>query len=181
MIDVDTRIIFTDAATSSKDTLSVGAFLCLHKEQIQQYAKCSSEDLFIKLADKVVYKKYNSKKSTWSEIKIAIDAIDSIAKNSGSLCNVEIYTDCQSLCDLLNKRKVKLESNNFMTRSGSVLKNADLYKELFLLSDQFQVKTFKIKGHASKTHRLSVHEKIFAILDKCSRKELRSILNRKVL
>jgi len=177
MTNIDTMIIFTDAATSSKNSLSVGVFLCLQQSQIEQYATCSFEDLLVKLANKLTYKTYKSHKSTWSEIKIAIDALDSVLKNSDELGKIEMYTDCQSFCDLLNKRKGKLEKNKFMTKSGAVLQNADLYKELFLLSDQLTIKTFKIKGHASKAKRLSVHEKIFAMLDKLSRKKLRFILS----
>ena len=177
MTDIDSILIFTDASTSSKAMLSVGAFLCLHQQQIEEYTKCSLEDLLIKLSSQLIYKIYKSKKSTWSEIKIAVDALDSIIKKSGSIRNVEIYTDCQSLCDLLNKRKEKLERNNFTTKSGSILENAKLYKEFFLLANQFQIKIFKMKGHAPKATRLNVHEKIFTVLDKLSRKKLRFILN----
>ena len=41
---------------------------------------------------------------------------------------VEIYIDCQSLCDLIGQRKDKLEKNNFMIKKGKVLQHAELYK-----------------------------------------------------
>lgn len=166
-------LIFTDAATSPKMNIAMGAFLCLDQNQIQSYAECNMEDLYAKLADHIVYQKYVSKKSTWSEIKTAIDALNFLHKNSESIRKVEIYTDCQSLCDLLGKRKEKLQKNNFITKTCKILENANLYKELFAIAEKFQIQAFKIKGHSSISNRSTLQEKIFSILDKCSRKKLR--------
>jgi ribonuclease HI len=170
-------IIFSDAATSSKAMVSVGAFLCLDQMQFEHYSKYTAEILSTKVADAVVYKEYNSKKSTWSEIKTVIDALYTIHDKLEFDQKIEIYTDCQSLCDLINKRKEKLEKNNFMTRAGKVHQNADLYKELFAIADKFYINTIKIKGHDSYMLRLTVQEKIFAVLDKLTRKKLRTIVN----
>ncbi len=178
-IPMDTILIFTDAATSSKMNIAVGAFLCLDQKQIQNYVECSTEDLYAKLADRIVYQKYASKKSTWSEIKTAIDSLNFLHKNSEFIRKVEIYTDCQSLCDLLGQRKEKLQKKNFLTRTGKILQNANLYKELFAIAEKFQIRTFKIKGHNLISYRLTLQEKIFAILDKCSRKRLRFVLSSK--
>ena len=174
---INTFIIFTDAATSSKTMISVGAFLCLTQQQMDLYAKNVVDILSAELADRVVYKAYKSKKSTWSEIKTVIDALYALLNQSGPGLKVEIYTDCKSLCDLMGARKEKLKINNFMTKSGKMLPNAVLYKELFAIADKFQIKIFKIKGHDLAAQRLTLHEKIFALLDKWSRKKLRSILN----
>lgn len=172
---MDTIYIFTDAATSSKMNISVGAFICID-EDLMQYAECSVKDLNIKLVDRIVYQHYASKKSTWSEIKTAIDALHFVHNNFESIRKVEIYTDCQSLCDLLNKRKAKMQENGFITRAGTTLKNANLYKELFERSEKFQIQTLKIKGHCSIAFRLTAQEKIFAVLDKFTRKKLRALL-----
>lgn len=174
---IDTIIIFTDAATSPQAMISVGAFLCVNQRQIDQWTKHPAEDLTATLADAIVYREYQSKKSTWSEIKTAIDALHTILKNSGANHKVEIYTDCKSLCDLLGRRKENLINNHFITKSGKVLQHADLYKELFALTEKFQISIFKIKGHASTSNRLTVYEKIFTVLDKLSRKKLRCILH----
>jgi hypothetical protein len=124
----------------------------------------------------VVYKKYESKKSTWSEIKIAIDALCTIHQIAKTVLNIELYVDCQSLYDLIERRREKLEENNFRTRSGKILHNTALYKELFTITDKFQIKMFKVKGHDKHRFRFTIHERIFAVLDKLSRKKLRSIL-----
>ncbi len=172
---MDKIIIFTDAATSPTMHIAIGAFLFLDQQQMQSFAECSINDLYYKLRDEIIYHQYSSKKSTWSETKTVIDSLKYIHKKFNTIPNVEIYTDCQSLCDLLGKRKEKLQKNNFITRTGKVLQNADLYQELFLIAEKFKIQTFKIKGHHSKSNRMSLQEKIFDVLDKFSRKKLREI------
>jgi ribonuclease HI len=174
---ITSRIIFTDAATSSKFKVAVGVYLCLDSIYLDSLSTCSDEVLASNLFDQIVCTRYASKKSTWSEIKTVIDALSEVLPTAGPDMKVAIYTDCQSLCDLLGRRKEKLERNNFITKAGKVLENASLYRELFELADKLQIKTFKIKGHHSTTHHLTIHDKIFAILDKLSRAKLRSIVS----
>jgi ribonuclease HI len=169
----ETFVIFTDAATSSKHSFSVGAFICVSRQHIEKFNEFTDQELYEKLSEQIVYHEYASHKSTWSEIKTAIDALYSIIDKSGVHKKCEIYTDCQSLYDLINERRVKLEKNNFMTSSGKIHTNADLYRELFAISEKFAIQVFKIKGHSPAAHRLTVHEKIFTILDKSCRKKLR--------
>lgn len=157
--------------------MAVGAFLCLDQNQMRDYTECTIEDLYAKLANKITYKQYTSKKSTWSEIKTIIDSLNFIHQNSTEVKKIEIYTDCQSFCDLLNKRKEKLLKTNFITRTGKVLQNAGLYKELFFIAEKFQLHIFKVKGHHPKSNRVSLQEKIFSVLDKLSRRKLRSLLD----
>lgn len=168
-------LIFTDAATSAKSEIAIGAILLLENGLVNQYANYSDEELYTRISERVIYRKYSSRKSTASEIKTVIDALQLLEENPATDLKVEIYTDCQSLCDLLTRRKEKLEQNNFITRSGKVHPNAELYKELFVMSNKFCISVFKIKGHTSMHHRLTLPEKIFAIIDKLSRKELRTI------
>lgn len=173
---MDTMLIFTDAATSSVTNIAIGVFLCLEKEQLQRYAACSWNELYVQLAGKLVYKQYISKKSTMSEIKTAIAALNFLEQQSLGFSKVEIYTDCQSLCDLLGKRKEKLQKNNFITRTGKILANAELYRELYAVAEKFQIFSFKIKGHDAISKRVNLPQKIFAMLDKLGRKKLREVV-----
>lgn len=175
---MDTILIFTDAATSANMKIAIGAFVCIDQKHMKNYAEYSIEDLQTKLTGNIVYHNYTSKKSTWSEIQTVIDALSYLHSSASSIPKVEIYTDCQSLCDLLGRRKEKLQKNNFITSTGRVLQNADLYRELFAIAEKFQIQTFKIKGHNPTSYRLTLQEKIFSILDKLSRRRLRLMLNR---
>lgn len=176
---INTICIFTDAATSPQTGVAIGAFVCLSEHLLDEYVHSSIEILSDKLSHGIIYSEYKSKKSTFSEIKTVITALDYLHKNLASDCKIEIYTDCQSVCDLLGQRREKLERNKYMTRAGNEIQNASLYKELFALADQYQIKTFKIKGHHSQLSRLTIQEKVFAVLDRQSRKHLRSVLKHK--
>ncbi len=149
----------------------------MEQKDIDQFIELSPEQLSNQLENRVSYEIYKSKKSTWSEIKTVIHALQSLQKQFDQRNQkIEIYTDCQSLCDLLGRRKEKLEENNFITSRGSLLQNAELYKELYLITNKFQVIIFKVKGHQAKSNTMVWQEKIFTILDKLSRKKLRSVL-----
>lgn len=173
---MDTIFVFIDAATSPQAGIAIGAFICLEQQQINELDQFTIEILSKHLANKVSYKKYTSNKSTWSEITTAIHAFSSIRENTPSIRKVEIYTDCQSLCDLLGKRKEKLEKNNFMNRNGKVIQHAKLYKELYAIVENFEVQIIKVKGHNPKYRCLSWQERVFSVLDKFSRKKLRLIV-----
>lgn len=173
---MDIIYIFTDASTSPQSGIAVGAFLCLNQQAMDEYAQLNIEKLFTTLSPFIRYKEYESKKSTWSEIKTVIHALYDMKENKSIFSKIEIYTDCQSLCDLLGRRKEKLISNHYLTRTGKVLPNADLYNELFTVAEDYQIQTFKIKGHHSIAKRITLQEKIFSVLDKLSRQKLRSLL-----
>lgn len=171
---LETRYIFTDAATSPQAEIAIGVFVCLDQKQVNALAHASTEMLYGMLDDKIQYQQYHSKKSTWSEIQTVIHALHAVP---ASVASIEIYTDCQSVCDLAGKRKEKLEKNHFMTRAGRELQHADLYKAFYALIEKYQVKVIKIKGHNPASKQLSWQERVFAVLDKVSRKKLRQVLS----
>lgn len=174
----DTVFVFIDAATSPQAFTAIGAFICLEQQQINEIDKLTIESLSKHLASMVSYRKYTSNKSTWSEIKTAIHALNAIYEKTQFVGKVEIYTDCQNLCDLMGVRKEKLLKNNFMSKRGKVFQHANLYKELYGLVENRHVNVFKVKGHHTSYRKLTWQERIFSVLDKLSRKKLRLVLNR---
>lgn len=173
----ESLFIFTDAATSSKRVVAVGAFLCLTEHDLRSLAECNLEKLLRLLSDRIVYTTYHSKKSTWSEIQTVIDSLDFVKQKLQLYKTIKLFTDCQSVCDLLGRRKERLIKNNFMTRSGKELEHAGLYKKLFLWADEYKIEAVKVKGHAAWVDRATVPEKIFLVLDKLSRGKLREVLS----
>lgn len=171
----DSVLIFTDAATSPQLGTAIGVFVCMNEEQFYHYGECSEQELNKKIANQIIYKTYVSKQSTRSEIETVIEALHYIKNNYEPVIAVELYTDCQSVCDLLGKRGKKLKQNHFVTRTGKLLKNAECYKKLFSIADQFSIRACKVKGHQSKRNHLTLHEKIFAVIDKLGRKKLRTL------
>ena len=165
--------IFTDAATSPQAEIAVGAFICLDKKSIDLLFV--NQDLESQLTAKISYQQFKSKKSTWSEIQTLLHALKSI-HDIPAQTKIEIYTDCQTLCDLLGKRKAKLQSNNYLTRSGKPFPHAKLYQELHAIINDYQINIYKIKGHAAQSKRLTWQEQVFAIIDKLSRRKLRLLV-----
>jgi ribonuclease HI len=172
----DSHIIFSDAATSPQQEIAIGAFIVITPNDIENYAKLTAENLQNIIANTIVYRSYKTKKSTWAEMTTIITALHDLEPQENPIKKVTIYTDCQSLCDLLGRRKLKLQENDFRTRSGKTHPNADLYKTLFAITEKFHLTAIKIKGHD--TQRLTIEEQIFSILDRLSRKKLREILNK---
>ncbi|RXJ86360.1 ribonuclease HI [Arcobacter sp. CECT 8985] len=84
-----------------------------------------------------------------------------------------VYTDCQNILSLLN-RKEKLQSNNYLTKTGKEVKNKELYKEFFLLYEKYDFEIIKIKGH-KKSETKDEIDKIFSFVDKASRLKLRQL------
>lgn len=168
--------IFTDAATSPQQGIAIGAFLIFSEEDKAQFAECNINARTDILSKKIIYHTYASNKSTWSEIKTVIEALNYVQNFLQPGIAIELFTDCKSVCDLLGKRKKKLEENKFITKSGKILQHAILYQELFTLTEKFQIQVFKIKGHQAKSNNLTLDEKIFSVLDKLSRKKMREVL-----
>lgn len=85
---------------------------------------------------------------------------------------INLYSDCQTLTNLL-KRRDKLLANNFISgKKKAELANADLYKEFYATYDLVKPKINWVKGH-SRLKGQSLEQKNFQIIDQKVRKELR--------
>ena len=97
----------------------------------------------------------------------ALDDIQLINKE------ISIYTDCQNILGLENRRE-KLESNNYKTSTGKILKNHILYKEFYKKRDKLNCRFIKVKGHKPSKEKDSIDE-IFTLVDRGARDALRSL------
>ncbi len=88
--------------------------------------------------------------------------------------HVVLFTDCQTISELINRRS-HLEKTNYISKSKNVeLANADLYRQFYLLYDQFQPEINWVKGHSKKS--IQTHQqKHFSYIDKMVRTKLRSV------
>lgn len=167
-----TFYLFTDAAVSPQNNLGVTAFLCLNQLDLEKLTKESC----INLAHNIHFQEIVSRKSSYLEILSAMHGLNTLRKKVDYKADVEIFTDCQSLCDLLGVRKQKLLEQNFISRSGKILANAHLYQELFSIANHFNITAHKLKGHSPQSYRINIYEQIFAMLDREVRKKLRTSL-----
>lgn len=86
--------------------------------------------------------------------------------------HVVLYTDCQTVCGLLDRRE-RLEAGQFVSKAkNKTLANADLYKEFYKLYDLIQPEIVWVKGHTEK-QKANLIDKNFSVLDKAVRQKLR--------
>jgi len=106
------------------------------------------------------------------ELKAAIMALDAAWVESDTSTVVELFTDCQTISNLISRR-AKLEASDFLSKKqGKTLHNADLYKHFFSIYDKLLPKITWVKGHSRKKEQNFIHRN-FSMLDRFVRRELR--------
>lgn len=114
----------------------------------------------------------NEKNNVRIEIKAVLFALQSLQNDCKNI-ELNIFTDCISIINLLKRREI-LESNKFISkRSKTILNNADLYKEFFHLYDIVKPQIHWMKGH-SQSKGQTYLQKNFSFVDKLVRKMMRS-------
>ena len=144
--------LFTDSCLDPYNKMGFGVYLILNDEN-----KSLKE-----LKEHIKIKRFENTSSTKLELQTLLWALDEIADNNIS---IEIYTDCQDIIGLENKRK-KLEKNHFYSTSGKLMKNHDLYKDFYLKLDELSLSFIKVKERNTLI-KLSWHvlEDIYEVLD----------------
>ena len=154
--------LFTDSSVNPQEKIGFAAFLKLSDESL------SFEDM----KSHIKTKRFEDTSSTKLELQTLLWALDEI--QIASTTHIEVYTDCQNIIGLENRRE-KLEKNNFHSTSRRLMNNHELYKEFFKKLDELNLTFIKVKGH--KKNSLKNHiDDIFNLVDKASRNALRQII-----
>ncbi len=161
-------LLFTDASVSPQSGLGVGASLVVEAQDLYDL---DPSEIASQFEHRIHFEVFSSNKSTFVEIRTAMNAVKSHILEQEGEVHVNLYTDCQSLCDLLNHRLKKLVTQGYTSGSGHLLAHAELYAELFQLSQTVSLTPIKMDGHVKLS--ISPEEKIFSFLDKSVRKKLR--------
>lgn len=155
---MDEYLLFTDGSVNPQKKIGFAAFLFIKKEELN-----SSN-----LKEKIKLKEFANTSSTKLEIQTLLWALNSI-----EVKKLTIYTDCQNIITLLDRRE-KLEKSNFHTKTGKLLNNHNLYKEFFLFLDKIDCEFIKVKGHKKNSLKDNI-DKVFNLVDKGSRNALREV------
>ena len=150
--------LFCDGSCNPQEKIGYGAYLLVEDDNFD----------LISLKSRIIFKKFENTSSSKLEIETLLWALNDIDIND---CIIEVYTDCQNIIGLENRRE-KLEKNNFQTSSGKLISNYELYKEFFEKLDELNLSFIKVKGH-KKTSLKDELDTIFNLVDKASRKALR--------
>ncbi|KAB7884438.1 ribonuclease HI [Poseidonibacter ostreae] len=153
-------ILFCDGSVNPQRKIGFGAYFIYNLKLINQNIKI---------------KKFEETSSTKLELEVLLWAFDDLKFEKDEIL---IYTDCQNILGL-EKRREKLELNDYHTSTGKIVKNHELYKKFYKRIDAINENTNcsfkKVKGH-KKTKEKDEIDKLFNLVDKASRKALREYL-----
>ncbi len=155
---MNTLKLFTDGSVNPKSNIGFGAYLIVPEE------KRSLEAL--KKQVKII--KFENTSSTKLELQTLLWTLK-IIQALGS--KVIIYTDSQNIIGLQKRRK-KLELNDYRSRKNTRLRNHELYQEFYRLTDELDCEFIKVKGH-KQTKQKNHIDQLFSLVDKASRHALR--------
>lgn len=153
-------LLFCDGSVNPQRKIGFGAYFIFD-------AKLTNQNIKIQRFEKT--------SSTKLELEILICAFDNFKYTNEEII---IYTDCQNILSLIERRE-KLESNNYKTSTGKIVKNHELYKKFYKKIDRINKNSKcifkKVKGHKKSSQKDDI-DKLFNLVDKASRKALREYL-----
>lgn len=155
----DILYLFTDSSVNPQTKIAYGSYLYLSDEEIN----VNNMPYVIK------NKRFSNTSSTLAELQILLFALKEKELSSYTLI---IYTDCQNIIGL-NNRRSKFEQNNYYSKNNKKIKNHIFYKEFFTLCDAIDCSFVKVKGHKKTAEKSSI-DLIFSLVDKNAREHLRS-------
>ncbi len=157
-INKPTLFLFTDASVDPKTKIGYGAYLLLGEFEL--------EAPLSKL--KVNVKRFECTNSSKLELETLLWALQKLpSKNS----KIVAYTDSQNIINLRD-REQKIKKNHYMTKRGTLIKNHELYKKFYELTDLYECDFIKVKGHKKSEDKDNV-DNYFTLVDKASREALR--------
>ena len=154
-------MLFTDGSVHSQFRIGYGAYLACED---------LNEDLDV-LRSAIKIRRFENTSSSRLELQTILWAMSELKTGA-----IEIFTDSESVLGL-QSRRLKLEKNDYVSSSGKLLKNHDLYREYFMLSDILSLELIQVKGHKPSSRKNSV-DSVFSLVDRAARKALRIEMSR---
>lgn len=158
LMKTEKLMLFTDGSVDPKLNIGFGAYLIIKEE---------SYDLN-ELKLNVKLKRFINTSSTKLEVQTILWALEDL-KDAES--KIYVYTDCQNILTLKDRRE-RFEKNNYASKKNILIKNHELYKAFYILTDKLNCEFIKVKGHKVSNKKDDI-DNIFTIVDKASRNALR--------
>jgi len=155
---MSTLSLFIDGSVNPKTKVGYGAYLSF----IGPIPSLSF------LQTQLQLRRFEATSSTQLELQNLISALEAVR---GKATHFLIYTDSQHIIRLLARRS-RLEENNYFSKKGKRLKQADLYQAFYRLIDQLSCDFVKLKGHQA-SHQKETIDQIFTLVDKAARVAIR--------
>jgi len=155
---MDKLMLFSDGSVDTRTSVGYGAYLVMSEIGL-------SPDI---LKDNVKVKRFDDTSSTRLELQTLLWALGDI-QTKGK--RVIIYTDSQNIIGL-ESRRARYEKMSFNSKKKRPLRNGDLYKDFFALTDRQDLQFVKVAGHKPSKDKDYI-EIIFGLVDRASRMALR--------
>lgn len=155
---MDDLILFTDGSVDPKSNIGYGAYLAVPGEKL-------SRDV---LKTHVKVKKFEQTSSTKLELETLLWALEHV---SAKWQSIKVYTDSQNIMGL-NRRRERLEKNDYQSRKNKRIKNYELYQKFYTIMDQLDCSFVKVKGHKVSRQKDEI-DRLFTLVDRASRNALR--------
>ena len=151
-------LLFTDGSMNPQSKIGYGAYLAIPGLNIPI-------DI---LKDHIKVKRFINTSSTKLELETLLWAFKEI---NPKVKKVILYTDSQNIIGL-QARKERFEKNNYLSKKQKPIRNRELYKEFFTISDNLDLELFKVDGHKPSKQKDTI-DTFFNLVDKASRRALR--------
>lgn len=151
-------LLFCDGSVSPQTKVGYGAYLLL----------AASDGLADEFLQQVKIKCFIPTTSTKLELQTLLWALGTLESAAHP---ITIYTDSQNIVGLPQRRK-QLEQNDFCSKAGRCLANADLYREFYRYVDMLECRFVKLSGHLPARQKTTL-DRFFSLVDKASRQALR--------
>lgn len=149
--------LFVDGSVNPQKNIGFGAYLLFNEHEIGMPIKKT-----------VNIKKFLNTSSTKLELETLLWALNDISPINYEII---ILTDCQNIIGLQSRRE-RYETSNYMSKTHKQIKNHELYKEFYKMTDILSCTFVKIKGHKKQSMK-DEFDKIFTLVDRASRNALR--------
>jgi ribonuclease HI len=106
------------------------------------------------------------------ELTAVLKALEYCQHNHLLTQPVQLYADSQYVINL-EKRRAKLESNSYLTKSGQPIRNVDLVKKLIVYLDNSVVEFIKVAAHQKNGESVNINREVDKIARRIIREHLR--------
>lgn len=149
--------LLTDGSVDPKLEIGFGAYL----------AFSGDFNNFDASNNQVKIRRFEKTSSTKLEMQTLLWALSEIQGQK-----IISYTDSQNIAGLFSRRE-RLVENDYYSGAGKLLHHHELYRKFFELTDSINIQFRLISGHKPSGGKSQI-DRIFSIVDRASRKALRT-------
>jgi ribonuclease HI len=152
-------LLFTDGSVNTRSGVGYGAYLAVEDRDLPMEAHRNNVKL----------KRFESTSSTKLELQTLLWALSELQAPGR---RVIVHTDSQNITGL-QRRRGRLEKNDFRSKGGKRLNNYELYQEFYRVIDSLDCEIIQVRGHRPSKDKDAL-DNLFTLVDRASRNALRT-------